>query len=70
MKTAKYLRDARHVDKFMYTLMDERFYEPLELRYRPIPEYNSIVADLLRVSGNGWSSTRDGIWFFVHPGNG
>jgi hypothetical protein len=29
MKSAKYLRDARHVDKFMYTLMDERFYEPL-----------------------------------------
>ncbi|HSD44971.1 MAG TPA: hypothetical protein VLB87_00060, partial [Pyrinomonadaceae bacterium] len=58
------------MDKFMYTLMDERFYEPLELRYRPIPEYNSVVNDLLRVSGNGWSSTRDGFWFFVHPGNG
>ena len=70
MKSAKYLRDARHVDKFMYTLMDERFYEPLETRYRPIPEYNSIVTDLLQVSGNGWSSMRDGIWFFVHPGNG
>jgi serine/threonine protein kinase len=54
----------------MYTLMDERFYEPLELRYRPIPEYNSIVNDLLQVAGNGWSSTRDGFWFFVHPGNG
>lgn len=70
MKSTKYLRDARHVDKFMYTLMDERFYEPLELRYRPIPEYNSVVTDLLQVAGNGWTSTRDGFWFFVHPGNG
>ena len=47
MKGARYLRDVRHVDKFMYTLMDERFYEPLELRYRPIPEYNQLVTELL-----------------------
>ena len=54
----------------MYTLMDERFYEPLETHYRPVPEYNAIVTDLLHVAGNGWTSTRDGFWFHVHPGNG
>ena len=43
MKSAKYLRDARHLDKFMYTLMDELFYEPVETRYRPLDEYKTPV---------------------------
>lgn len=66
MRGAKYLRDARHLDKFMYTLMDERFYEPLETRYRPFPEYKNVVADLL-IEFAGWTITRDGFWYFVHP---
>ena len=48
MKKARYLRDARHLDKFMYTLMDERFYEPVETRYRPWGEYEEPVAALLK----------------------
>ncbi len=67
MRDARYLRDARHLDKFMYTLMDERFYEPLETRYQPLQEYNALVTDLLREFANDWMITRDGFWFHVHP---
>ena len=67
MKSARYLRDARHVDKFMFTLLDELFYEPLETRYRPHDEYHDIVNDLLKEVANDWTITRDGFWFFVHP---
>lgn len=68
MRSARYLRDARHVDKFMYTLIDQRFYEPVETRYRPFDEYKAVVADLLREFAADWVITRDGFWFFVHPG--
>ena len=67
MKSARYLRDARHLDKFMYTLMDELFYEPVETRYRPFLEYKTLVADLLSEFADDWVITRDGFWFFVHP---
>jgi len=70
MKKARYLRDARHLDKFMYTLMDERFYEPLETRYRPWGEYEEPVAALLKELANDWTITRDGFWNMVHPING
>lgn len=69
MKSAKYLRDARHLDKFMYTLMDELFYEPVETRYRPFLEYRTLVTDLLSELSDDWMITRDGFWFFVHPSN-
>lgn len=62
-----YLRDARHVDKFMYTLKDETFYEPYEVRYQPSQEYIALVTDLLRDLRNDWSTTRDGFWFHIHP---
>lgn len=67
MKSAKYLRDARHLDKFMFTLMDETFYEPVETRYRPLPGYETAVADLIAELGVAWAIERDGFWFFVHP---
>jgi len=68
MPGSKYLRDARHLDKFIYTLSDELFYEPLETHYQPFDEYKSLIAGLLQESANGWMITRDGFWFFVHPG--
>jgi predicted Ser/Thr protein kinase len=67
MKSAKYLRDARHLDKFMFTLMDETFYEPVETLYRPLQDYRIVVDDLIREVGLDWTVQRDGFWFFVHP---
>lgn len=67
MGSAKYLRDARHLDKYMYTLMDPLFYEPVETRYRPLQEYKALVTELLREFADDWTITRDGFWFFVHP---
>ena len=64
----KYLRDARHIDKFMYTLSHELFYEPLEICYRPAEEYRILVNSLVTEHARGWMITRDGFWFFVHPG--
>jgi len=67
MKSARYLRDARHLDKFMYTLMDERFYEPVETHYRPWDVYKTHVDDLLSELAKDWAITRDGFWYMVHP---
>lgn len=61
-----YLRDARHLDKFLYTLSDERFYEPLENHYKPSQEYLSIVASLIDACSTEWLTTRDGLWFHVY----
>jgi tRNA A-37 threonylcarbamoyl transferase component Bud32 len=62
-----YLRDARHSDKFMYTLSDEQFYEPFEDHYQPSQEYVSLVTPLLPELADDWATTRDGFWFHVHP---
>jgi len=67
MKSARYLRDARHSDKFMYTLMHDLFYEPVETRYRPFHDYQALVSEILREVANDWTITRDGFWFNVHP---
>lgn len=67
MRGAKYLRDARHLNKFMYTLSDELFYEPFEAHYEPSEEYIAIVMGLLRDFPSYWMITRDGFWFHVYP---
>jgi serine/threonine protein kinase len=67
MRGAKYLRDARHVDKFMYTLNHELFYEPFEKHYIPAPDYIALVTDLVKNSGGDWMTAREGLWFYVHP---
>jgi len=54
----------------MYTLMDERFYEPVETRYRPWGEYEEPVAALLKELADDWTITRDGFWNMVHPVKG
>jgi class III lanthionine synthetase len=69
MRGAKYLRDARHLNKFIYTFSDELFYEPLEAHYEPSQEYIALVTGLLRDFPSHWMITRDGFWFHVHPGN-
>jgi tRNA A-37 threonylcarbamoyl transferase component Bud32 len=68
MTRSKYLRDARHVDKFMYTLSHALFYEPLDICYRPLEEYRDLVKGLITEHANGWKIMRDGFWFFTHPG--
>jgi serine/threonine protein kinase len=67
MKSAKYLRDARHLDKFMFTLMNDTFYEPVETLYRPLPDYKTAVEDLIKDLALSWTIERDGFWYFVHP---
>jgi serine/threonine protein kinase len=62
-----YLRDARNVDKFMYTLSSELFYEPFENQYEPSTEYISLIEDLLPTLASDWFPTRDGFWFHIHP---
>ena len=62
-----YLRDARNVDKFMYMLSSELFYEPFESHYEPSTEYISLVQDLLPDLAGDWFPTRDGFWFHIHP---
>lgn len=62
-----YLRDARHSDKFMYTLSDELFYEPFEDHYEPRQDYIAIVTQLLPELAANWVTTRDGFWFHIHP---
>ena len=66
MTTGTYLRDARHLDKFMYTLGDELFYEPYEAHYKPANEYLDLVTDLLKDSTD-WITTREGLWFYSYP---
>ena len=64
---AMYLRDARHLNKFIYTLSSDLFYEPLEVKYSPRQDYKSIVIDLLESMASDWVVTREGFWFHVHP---
>lgn len=65
---AKYLRDARHLDKTIYTMHDKLFYEPFEAHYRPSDEYTAIVKDLLQEYAPGWIARHDGFWTYVRPG--
>jgi serine/threonine protein kinase len=62
-----YLRDARHLDKFLYALGDDLFYEPLESHYEPLADYVSIITPLLTAHASGWVSTKDRLWFHIHP---
>src|SRR6185503_14082569 len=62
-----YLRDARHVDKFLYSLTNELFYQPFETHYEPSSEYRSLVEDLLRDLNSDWFPTCDGFWIHIHP---
>jgi serine/threonine protein kinase len=67
MRSALYLRDARHLDKFIYTLGDKLFYEPYETRYQPSDEYLGVVTDLLQYCSEDWQVQREGFWFYVYP---
>lgn len=67
MKGFKSLRDARHFNKYIYTLSDELFYEPFDTSYSPSQEYLELVTDLLNCA-SGWKITRDGFWFHAHRG--
>jgi class III lanthionine synthetase len=66
-KNLKSLRDARHLDKYIYTLTDERFYEPFETHYTPSTQYTALVQDIVKELSKGWVTSRDGFWCHVHP---
>jgi hypothetical protein len=59
------LRDARHVDKLMYTLLDRHFYKDFESQYMPKNDYLSVVNALTRHHRSERSVTRNGVWHFV-----
>lgn len=67
MRRPTYLRDARHLDKFLYMLNDGLFYEPAEKRYQPLQEYIALVSTLVEKVAPNWIVSRDGFWFHVHP---
>jgi hypothetical protein len=67
VRDAKYLRNARHLNKFMFILSDELFYEPFESCYQSSNEYIDLVADLLKHSPSRWTTIRDGLWMNVYP---
>lgn len=69
MGSAVYLRDARHLGKFIYTLADKLFYEPYETRFQPSNKYIAIVENILKDSSEAWVRKRDGFWFHVYPEN-
>lgn len=62
-----YLRDARHIDKFMYSRSDSLFYESLETTYEPLAGYSEIVVPILKELTDDWVATREGFWLHVHP---
>src|SRR5829696_1295253 len=67
MRSTLYLRDARHLDKFIYTLADKLFYDKYENHYQPSGEYLGLVTDLLKDYSEDWIISRDGFWTYVYP---
>jgi serine/threonine protein kinase len=66
-KNIKSLRDARHLDKYIYTLSHKLFYEPFETYYTPSDEYTRLIPDILKNLNKDWQISRDGFWCHVHP---
>lgn len=66
MEARVFLRDARHLDKFLYTLSSETFYEPFEQHYTPSREFAEIVTSVASGGGEDWLLTQDGFWFHSH----
>lgn len=69
IRGTKYLRNSRHLNKFLFTLTGELFYEPFESRYRPSSEYVDLVTALASDSPREWEIEREGIWIHVNPRN-
>jgi serine/threonine protein kinase len=67
MIRARYLRDVRHVDKYLYMLNDGLFYEPAEKHYQPLHDYITLVTELVKSFTFDWIVSRDGFWYHVHP---
>ena len=65
----KYLRNVRHSNKFMFTLIDRLFYEPFETRYKHSNEYIDLVTELSKESSCKWRIAPEGLWLHVHPYN-
>lgn len=61
------MRDVRHVDKFLFTLIASKFYEPFHILYRPSGEFLQIAEQ--QFNSKKWSIGRDSTWFYVAPDN-
>jgi hypothetical protein len=54
MHRAEYLRDAPHVNKMFYILVDDLFYEPYDRHYAPSNEFSSLVEGMLHDKSTKW----------------
>lgn len=70
MERAEFLRDARHVNKMLYILVDDLFYEAFDKHYTPSGEFTSLVQGILQKKEKAWEIFRDGVWSHVHPISG
>lgn len=67
MDRAEFLRDARHVNKMFYILVDDLFYEAFDRHYTPSNEFTSLVNGILHTKSKSWEIFRDGVWSHVRP---
>ncbi|MEO0255524.1 MAG: class III lanthionine synthetase LanKC [candidate division WOR-3 bacterium] len=63
------MRSKRHVIKYLYTLLSDKFYEPFENMYSPSNEFLNIIMQILNNKKENWKIIRDGLWFHVFPLN-
>lgn len=61
------MRDDRHLNKFLYILGNELFYEPLEKHYKNRDEYANVIKTLLADAPRAWRVSRDGFWIHANP---
>lgn len=59
------LRDVRHMDKIIYTLLDPAFYKNFETDYRPTETYLRLVNRQLDAAAQMWEVAREGLWYYV-----
>lgn len=61
------MRDIRHADKFLFTLISSKFYEPFHVLYNPTKEFLQIARQIF--NSKKWSIRRDSIWLYITPDN-
>ncbi|MYM29463.1 membrane translocator [Duganella sp. CY15W] len=67
VRSAKSLREKRHVDKAFYRGSSEMFYEPNYAHYRPADELKSLVETLIQERGLPWRTHRADVWTHIIP---
>lgn len=61
------IRDKRHVDKRIYTLIDGLFYEPFRQMYSPNKKFVHTIKKLVKGLNQNWTIEREGMWFYAMP---